>query len=268
MKINGHFVTAPTLSELLSLHADDIGSKLRVCMTGEVVTYNPLTRTASVLLGESFVLNDGTVLPVPAPLLDVPVVTLQGGILHVGMPIQPGDECLLVFCDFNIGSWFTSGGQQVPPDRRQHDISDAFAIVGLNSLASALPTSLTDSEGGLASPTAKIAINEITDLVTIANAEASLLQVLQNLITAVTATNGAPGANVLTQLIVIVSTLASALALTTTASVAAGPAGLPQIAAATAVTQLTALAATVTAQSAAATTDAAAAQAFAEALFY
>lgn len=169
MKINGHFVTPPTLVDLLEAHAEDTGAKLRVCMPGTIKTYDAVKRTASVVVAENFVLNNGTVAVMPYPLLDVPVVTLQGGGVHVGLPVQPGDECLLVFADFNIDAWYVAGGQQTPPDARQHNISDAFAFVGPNSLANPLLTALLATEGGLAAALAKVAINPLTNLITIAN---------------------------------------------------------------------------------------------------
>ncbi|MES2155461.1 MAG: Gp138 family membrane-puncturing spike protein [bacterium] len=198
MRINGKFVVAPTLAEVFELHADDVGSKLRVCMPGYIKTYDAAKHTASVVIGENFVLNDGTVLTVPAPLLDVPVLTLQGGGLHLGLPVKAsdtspdgkGDECLVVFADFNIDAWHAAGGQQTPPDKRQHDISDGFAIVGPNSIANALPTALEGREGGLATALAKVAIDADTDLVTIQGGTGeSLGPILTDLLTILTDLN-------------------------------------------------------------------------------
>ena len=191
MRINGHYVIQPTLEDVLAMHADDIGSKLRVCAVGIIDTYDAAKRTATVLLAENLVLNDGTVVKMDAPLLDVPVVTLQGGGVHVSFPIAPGDECLLVFADFNIDAWHAYGGQQTPPDRRQHDISDAMALVGLNSASRPILTALGASEGGLATATTKVAIDKTTGLVTVSNSTANLATALGGLLTALTALNTA-----------------------------------------------------------------------------
>lgn len=193
--INGKFVVPPTLADVFDMHEDDIGSKLRVCMVGYIKTYDPVKRTASVILAENLVLNDGTVVEIKKPLLDVPVFTLQGGGVHVGFPIKAsdtsadgkGDECLLVFADFNIDNWHLAGGQQTPTDARQHDISDGFALVGPNSLANPVATSLLAGEGGLASSAAKVAVAPQTQLITIANGPLpanNLNGILQTLLTA------------------------------------------------------------------------------------
>lgn len=184
---NGKFLVTPSLSEVFAMHAEDIGSKLRVAIPGSIVSYDATKRTASISIGENLVLNDGTVVKIRAPLLDVPVMTIQGGGVHLGLPIAAGDECLVIFADFNIDAWHQAGGQQTPPDKRQHDISDGFAIVGPNSLAKALVTALTATEGGLATAATKVAIDSATGMVTISNGPLpanSLAGILDTMLTA------------------------------------------------------------------------------------
>lgn len=61
---------------------------------------------------------------------DVPVIFPHGGGYSLTFPVAAGDECLLVFSSRNIDNWWAQGGVQQPFDRRQHDLSDAFAILG------------------------------------------------------------------------------------------------------------------------------------------
>lgn len=264
MIIKGKFVAQPSLSELFDFYGSDLASKLRVCSTGEIATYDPVTRTASVKIGEPLVLNNGTVLPILHPIPNVPVVSLQGGGVHLSFPIFPGDECLVIFNDFNIDAWFTSGGQQVPPSARQHDLSDGFAIVGPNSLANKLVSALLEFEGGLATETAKVAINANTDQITIANSDATLLQVLTKILAAISDTNTPPGNTALEQLTAAVTTLTVAVTALNTA-IAGESSVIPTAAAvalaqeptlATLATTIATLAGVISAQSAASTADA------------
>ncbi|ALD79411.1 Phage-related protein [Citrobacter portucalensis] len=62
-------------------------------------------------------------------------------------PVNPGDECLLVFSDRCIDFWWQNGGVQEAVDPRQHDLSDAFAIVG--------PQSQTRKISGISTTTAQ-----------------------------------------------------------------------------------------------------------------
>lgn len=219
MKVNGKFVVRPSLSEVFDFHADDVGSKLHVSCVGEIVSYDRTTRTASIAIGKTFVLPNGTLLPVANPIQDVPVFTLQGAGIHVGMPIVPGDECLVVFNDFNIDQWFAQGGQPVPEDTRQHDFSDAIAFVGLNSQTNPLETFLTATEGGLASVTSKVAIDAATELITIANDAENLAAILNTLLTAQQAALAALGTDPGLQTATKTAALAAAAA--TTAAISA-----------------------------------------------
>ena len=65
----------------------------------------------------------------PPLLVDVPVF-FMGNLVY---PIEKGDECLVVFADSCIDSWFMSGGVSMPVSARKHDLSDGFAFVGFKS---------------------------------------------------------------------------------------------------------------------------------------
>lgn len=66
-------------------------------------------------------------------LTDVPIVWPRAGGFALTFPVKVGDECLVVFGERCIDSWWQSGGVQKPIDDRQHDLSDAFAILGPTS---------------------------------------------------------------------------------------------------------------------------------------
>ncbi|CAM3711880.1 translation initiation factor IF-2 [Rouxiella silvae] len=120
--------------------AKDISSNLRVSMPGIIQSFDPGDDTR----GPTCVVlpaikgtktdSDGNVTSEDYPLLvDVPMVFPRGGGVTLTFPIGEGDECLLVFSDRCIDFWWQSGGVQEAVDKRQHDLSDAFAIVGLQS---------------------------------------------------------------------------------------------------------------------------------------
>lgn len=49
-------------------------------------------------------------------------------------PLTKGMECVLLFCDREIESWFINGGNNPQSYPRMHDLTDATAIVGIRSL--------------------------------------------------------------------------------------------------------------------------------------
>ncbi|EDR3673570.1 baseplate protein [Salmonella enterica subsp. arizonae serovar 40:z4,z24:] len=78
--------------------------------------------------------TDGAEMPLPL-LVDVPVQFPRAGGFALTYPVDPGDEGLVVFSDRCIDGWFSSGAVGIPPDHRQHDLSDAMFIPGISSLA-------------------------------------------------------------------------------------------------------------------------------------
>lgn len=52
----------------------------------------------------------------------------------ITFPISVGDDCVLLFSDREIESWFINGDAQPVNHQRMHDLTDAFAIFGIRSL--------------------------------------------------------------------------------------------------------------------------------------
>jgi hypothetical protein len=132
------------------------------------------------------------------PILGCPLVTVQGNLsapVAVVMPVAVGDKCLLFVADRCLDNWKLSGAPAPLPNLRMHDISDGFAFVGVNPVA-ALATFMSAGEGGIASQTAKVAINPVTQKITIANQVAgSLLTIMMTLLTALAASQQTDGSS-------------------------------------------------------------------------
>lgn len=73
-----------------------------------------------------------------ALLKQVPFIVLGGGSSNLTFPISKGDNCLLLFCDYEIDRWWDTGESLPANFERKHDISDAFAIVGVHSMVDLL----------------------------------------------------------------------------------------------------------------------------------
>lgn len=81
-------------------------------------------------------------------LLDVPVVFPAGGGFCLTLPIQQGDEVLVVFASRCMDAWWQSGGIQNQIEFRLHDLSDGFAIPG--------PRSVPNAFSGISTNTAQL----------------------------------------------------------------------------------------------------------------
>ncbi|WP_312740924.1 Gp138 family membrane-puncturing spike protein [Cedecea neteri] len=126
------------LSSVLSTERQIMKDQMRVAMPGIIQSFDAATLTAEVQPALRSVQqnNDGTTSTQDYPVLvDVPVIFPRGGGCTLTFPVKAGDECLLIFADRCIDFWWQSGGVQETVDSRQHDLSDAFAIVGPQSQA-------------------------------------------------------------------------------------------------------------------------------------
>lgn len=113
-------------------------SSLRVSIPGIIQDFDPETVTCTVQPAIKGAVPDDAGNFVSADMMlltNVPVIFPRGGGCTITFPVKEGDECLLVFGDRCVDFWWQSGGIQEPADERQHDLSDAFAIVGPQSQA-------------------------------------------------------------------------------------------------------------------------------------
>lgn len=122
--------TQQTLNDLIMQKAS---RSVRVAMPGIVKSFNIDEQTVEVqpAIMERIIDETGLIQELPLPLLlDVPLVFPRSGGFSLTMPVNEGDECLIMFADTCIDAWWASGGVQIQEDIRRHDLSDAFAILG------------------------------------------------------------------------------------------------------------------------------------------
>jgi len=131
----------PTIPQRLKLASEQWQQRLwqfacetRVACPGVIQDFDPVKQTVTVQLAvQEHVLIDNKMQPTSIkPLVDVPIVFPRAGNFIITLPVTEGDECLVIFGDNCIDSWFQSGGtDNVQMDRRRHDLSDGIAILGV-----------------------------------------------------------------------------------------------------------------------------------------
>jgi Phage protein Gp138 N-terminal domain len=160
-------IIEPSMVELLRAHGREVSRLINCAVPGRIEKFDATKKTAEVHPLLKRVLPDGSVVSY-TPLLDCPVMTIQGGGAYLQMPVTAGDQCLIVFADRNIDAWHQNGAESVPFDGRSHDLSDAIAIVGLDASNSAQVTYPTD-EARIIAGSAKVRVKKD-------GSEASLIQ--------------------------------------------------------------------------------------------
>lgn len=134
-------------SDVLRALAKLISYNLRVAMPGIIQSWDNDKQTAVISIAVTEKLNiNGAAQDVPIPaLLDSLVILPRGGNFLLTMPIKAGDECLIIFGDMCINSWFQNGGVQGQETLRRHDLSDSFFIPGCWSQPNKVDNYSTDS---------------------------------------------------------------------------------------------------------------------------
>jgi hypothetical protein len=121
---------------------------LRVACPGIIQSFNASSQTVKVKLAlrEKVIYDDAPPTWVDIPVLvDVPILIPRAGGFALTLPVSAGDECLVVFGDMCIDAWWQSGGVQNQMDRRRHDLSDGFAVLGIWSQPRVLSDYSVDS---------------------------------------------------------------------------------------------------------------------------
>ena len=133
--------TNKTLFQVLQSFLGNFSDILNCVKIGEIISFDKSDQTCSVRIlhkpKEKINRRSNKLLEYPV-LQKVPCVIMGGGTSYITHPISAGDQCLLLFSDYMIDNWWATG-ESLPSDYpRQHDISDAIAIVGLKALPNAI----------------------------------------------------------------------------------------------------------------------------------
>jgi len=126
---------------------DAMTSRMRVAVPGIIQSFNATAQTVTVQVAirERVNLNGNLTWETIPLLVDVPIFMPRAGGFTLTMPVTAGDECLVVFGDNCMDAWWQSGGVQNQVEKRRHDLSDGFAIVGIWSQPRVLPDYKTDA---------------------------------------------------------------------------------------------------------------------------
>jgi Phage protein Gp138 N-terminal domain len=124
------------------------GRNLHVALPCIVASFDSIKQTVSVkpaLTEIGYVSGLRTTQWKNLILVDIPIVLPGSDEYAMTFPIIPGNECLVLFADVAIDSWFQSSGQNNQIEERRHSLSDGFALFRPRSLPNVLPNYSTTS---------------------------------------------------------------------------------------------------------------------------
>lgn len=178
----------PSLKDVLDQLRKSILLDLNCHHVGTVQSFNAEQQTATVTVNYKktyYRLDAGTGLYAPLlidyPIMvDCPVICLGGANAALTMPIQQGDECLVLYNDRDLDTWFQGGSGAAVATPRLHSFADAVVLVGLRSLGKVL-TDYDTTRAVLRNGSTLVGVG--ASLVKIANAQYTLNSLLQTLVT-------------------------------------------------------------------------------------
>lgn len=133
MKLSISEILNGNQEEFYRILMETVSNNLRVSMPGIIQSFDPVEQVVTVqpAIRERIRNPDHSYSWTNLPLLvDVPIVIPRAGGFSLTLPVQQGDECLVIFGDMTIDGWWANGGIQNQLEKRRHDLSDAFAILG------------------------------------------------------------------------------------------------------------------------------------------
>lgn len=134
--------------ELLQKKFDKLSRNMRVASPAIIKSFDPekQTVTAQITIREKISFRGGDFEDITIPiLLDVPIYMPRAGNFILTMPVTIGDECLIIFGDTCIDSWWETGAVSNQMDLRRHNLSDGFALLGVWSQPKVISDYSTDS---------------------------------------------------------------------------------------------------------------------------
>lgn len=145
--------TSPGLGSLL---ADAIRSAMidvHTALPARVESYDAATQTADIKPMLKRVMRRANMERVTETLPVIPCVPVmwpRGGGYFMHMPLTPGDSGMLIFSEYQLDRWRSTGDDVDPGDTRRHDLSGAVFIPGLFPSGEAIgDAAVEDGDNGL-----------------------------------------------------------------------------------------------------------------------
>lgn len=74
----------------------------------------------------------------------VPVSFISGANFSIQVPIESGDDCIILFCDTDLDNWVKNGSGSPAFASDLHGLNGAICLVGLKNLATKINDYITD----------------------------------------------------------------------------------------------------------------------------
>lgn len=191
-KINQNFqiVRDPDLNHLLDLYKKESDLDFSCHHLATIQSFNSENQTVTVTINYKqtyvqFETNSQKYVQTlqDYPIIqDCPLIVLGGGKARITFPVNRGDQCILLFNDRDMDTWFQGSTTSPNSTPRLHSFSDCVALIGPNNLNTVIsdydPIRALITNGNV-----KNGINAENNKLTLQNNITTLNTLLQNLCT-------------------------------------------------------------------------------------
>ena len=120
------------LKNLLDRFKENLLKELNCVKVGKIKTFYSDTQTADIEIAEY-------------PLISgVPVSFISGANFSIQVPVEAGDDCIVLFCDTDLDNWVQDGSGNPAFASDLHGLNGAVCLVGLKNLATKISNYITD----------------------------------------------------------------------------------------------------------------------------
>lgn len=120
------------LKELLDRFERNLLSELNCVKVGKIKTFYSDKQTADIEI-------DGY-----PQISDVPVHFISGANFSIQVPVEAGDDCIVLFCDTDLDNWVQNGSGSPAFASDLHGLNGAVCLVGLKNLTTKIDNYITD----------------------------------------------------------------------------------------------------------------------------
>ena len=119
------------LKNLLDIFEDYILKRLNCVKLGKIKTFYADKQTADIQIDDY-------------PLISgVPVSFICGANFSIQVPIEEGDDCIVLFCDGDLDNWVEGKGYVPAFSQDRHGLNGAVALLGIKNILTKIDNYIT-----------------------------------------------------------------------------------------------------------------------------
>ena len=120
-----------SLKNLLDRVSNNLLRKLNCVKLGKIKTFYADKQRADIQIDNY------------PPISDVPVSFICGANFSIQVPIEQGDDCIVLFCDGDLDNWVNGEGYIPAFSQDKHGLNGAVALVGIKNILTKVENYIT-----------------------------------------------------------------------------------------------------------------------------